>query len=178
MDFVEFVKIPRLSRECVITEKIDGTNAVIYIGQDGEFLVGSRKRWITPEDDNFGFARWAYEHKDELLDLGPGWHHGEWWGAGIQRRYGLSEKRWSLFHTSMWSVETPPPACCHVVPVLFRGLFTTGQVQISLESLQAEGSIAAPGFMQPEGMVIYHTAANMYFKKTIFKDESPKGANS
>jgi hypothetical protein len=41
-EFVEFKKIPRLSRECVVTEKIDGTNGVIYIGEGGEFLVGSR----------------------------------------------------------------------------------------------------------------------------------------
>lgn len=70
MDFVEFAKIPRLSRECIVTEKIDGTNGVVYIGEDGEFLVGSRSRWITPEQDNHGFARWAYEHKDELMKLG------------------------------------------------------------------------------------------------------------
>jgi len=46
MEFVSFPKIARLSRECVITEKIDGTNASIYIGNDGNenpvFLTGSR----------------------------------------------------------------------------------------------------------------------------------------
>lgn len=56
-EFVPFQKIGRLSRGCTITEKIDGTNASIYIGEDGEFLTGSRTRWITPEDDNYGFAR-------------------------------------------------------------------------------------------------------------------------
>jgi hypothetical protein len=71
-EFREFQKIPRLSRECIITEKIDGTNGCIYIGEDGEFLVGSRTRWITPEQDNFGFATWAMAHRDELLTLGPG----------------------------------------------------------------------------------------------------------
>ena len=30
-EFVPFPKIPRLYKECVITEKIDGTNGVIYI---------------------------------------------------------------------------------------------------------------------------------------------------
>ena len=29
--------------------------------------------------------------------------------------------------------------------------------------------------MKPEGVVIYHKAANMMFKKTIEKDEEPKG---
>lgn len=65
-EFVPFKKIGRLSRMCTITEKIDGTNASVFIGEDGEFLTGSRTRWITPEDDNYGFAKWAQTHKDEL----------------------------------------------------------------------------------------------------------------
>jgi len=85
MEFVKFGKIARLSRTVVITEKIDGTNGLIAIGEDGEFQVGSRNRWIAPENDNMGFARWAYENKDELMGLGAGFHYGEWWGQGIQR---------------------------------------------------------------------------------------------
>ena len=94
MEFTEFPKIARLSRECTITEKIDGTNGSIYIGENGEFLIGSRTQWITPERDNHGFARWCMEHKEELFKLGIGHHFGEWWGSGIQRGYGLTEKRW------------------------------------------------------------------------------------
>ena len=174
-EFTQFTKIPRLSRECVITEKIDGTNACIYIGEDGEFLAGSRTRWITPEDDNFGFARWAYEHKDELMKLGIGRHFGEWWGSGIQRNYGLKEKRWSLFNTSIWGDDAVRPACCGVVPVLYRGPFTTEIVAETLAALARDGSAASPGFPKPEGVVIYHVAAGCYFKKTIEKDEEPKG---
>jgi hypothetical protein len=171
-DFIEFQKIPRLSREVTITEKIDGTCSVVYIGEDGEFLVGSRTRWITPENDNYGFARWAMEHKDELMQLGPGRHFGEWWGQGIQRKYGMTEKRFSLFNTHKWG-ETRPD-CCRVVPVLYTGIFDTNIINAMLTQLQMTGSIAAPGFMQPEGIVIYHTAANMYFKKTIEKDAEHK----
>ena len=176
-EFLEFRKIPRLSRECVITEKIDGTNGCIYIGEDGEFLVGSRSRWITPEADNHGFARWAYEHKDELLGLGIGRHHGEWWGCGIQRNYGMKEKRFSLFNVSIWGDDAIRPACCHVVPVLFRGLFDTYVVDRCIEKLVAQGSIASPGFHKPEGIVVYHVAAGAYFKKTIEKDAERKGQN-
>ena len=86
--FTEFQKIPRLSRDMVITEKIDGTNSCICITEDGEFLTGSRHKWITPENDNYGFSRWAHEHKDELMKLGVGVHYGEWWGSGIQRVMG------------------------------------------------------------------------------------------
>lgn len=174
MEFQTFTKIARLSREIVVTEKIDGTNGLIAIGEDGEFQVGSRNQWITPEKDNAGFARWAYEHKDELMALGVGFHYGEWWGQGIQRGYGLKEKRFSLFNTSRWSDDTVRPACCHVVPVLYTGMFDTTKIEAVLEHLSYYGSIAAPGFMKPEGVVIYHTAGNLYFKKTIEGDESPK----
>ena len=174
MEFQTFTKIARLSREIVVTEKIDGTNGLIAIGEDGEFQVGSRNQWITPEKDNAGFARWAYEHKDELMALGVGFHYGEWWGQGIQRGYGLKEKRFSLFNTSRWSDNTVRPACCHVVPVLYTGMFDTTKIEAVLEHLSYYGSIAAPGFMKPEGVVIYHTAGNFYFKKTIEGDESPK----
>ena len=173
IEFQPFQKIPRLSRECVITEKIDGTNASIYIGEDGEFLTGSRTRWITPDDDNFGFSRWAHEHKDELMQLGVGHHYGEWWGQGIQRKYGLDEKRFSLFNRSRWGNERPE--CCHVVPALYAGEFTTVMVNEALQTLAEVGSFAAQGFMKPEGIIVYHVAANSYFKKTIEKDEEYKG---
>ena len=93
----------RLSRECIITEKLDGTNAQICITEAGDFLVGSRTRWITPEYDNFGFARWAHENRDDLMTLGVGKHFGEWWGMGIQRNYGLTERRFSLFNVTRWA---------------------------------------------------------------------------
>ena len=180
-DFQYFAKIARLSRIMTITEKIDGTNGQIFIGQDGEFLVGSRSRWLTPEADNFGFARWANEHKDELLQLGPGRHFGEWWGAGIQRKYGQTEKHWSLFNTSIWledfDNEKPLcPPCCRVVPVLYRGIFDTASITETLGRLTAHGSYAAP-FMDPEGVVIYHEAAGVMFKKTFKNDEGGKGAD-
>jgi hypothetical protein len=176
-EFESFTKIARLSREMVITEKIDGTNGCIYIGEDGEFLVGSRTRWITPDCDNHGFARWAYFHKDELMiGLGPGRHYGEWWGSGIQRGYDLpkGEKRFSLFNTRRWD-DVTCPSCCNVVPILYEGLFETDTILHNLTVLKFKGSIASPGFMKPEGVVIYHRAANMMFKKTIEKDEEPKG---
>lgn len=175
IEFPPMPKIARLSRNCVVTEKIDGTNASIYISDTGEFLVGSRTRWITPQDDNHGFARWAYEYRSDLMNLGPGHHFGEWWGLGIQRGYGLKEKRFSLFNTARWSDASIRPACCSVVPVLYEGIFDTQAIWIALDVLRAGGSIAAPNFMKPEGVVIYHEAARQYFKKTIEKDESPKG---
>lgn len=190
MEFESFAKIARLSRECTITEKIDGTNAQIVVEaldsimpepgatwQSGTtaIFVGSRNRWITPTDDNFGFARWVADHGEELVaGLGFGRHFGEWWGAGIGRRYGLQEKRFSLFNVGKWTEETKP-ACCHVVPTLYNGIFDSGIVAEKLADLRMGGSTAAPGFMNPEGVIIYHHAANLYFKKTLDKDDEWKG---
>jgi len=190
--FAEFPKMARLSRECIITEKIDGTNAQILITGDGKMLVGSRTRWITPEQDNFGFASWVAEHKDELMTLGVGRHFGEWWGCGIQRKYGLSEKRFSLFNVSRWCLngKSPKliptadprvekhqeilPPCVGLVPVLYRGIFSTEACDRAISELRKNGSVAAPGFMKPEGIVVFHVAGNVGFKKTLDRDDIPK----
>lgn len=168
-EFEAMQKIARLSRTCTVTEKIDGTNGSIYISDDAtEFLVGSRTRWVTPADDNYGFARWANEHKEELLQLGPGHHFGEWWGCGIQRKYNQSVKRFSLFNTDRW--KEVRPTCCDLVPVLYQGPFETPAIEAALELLRTAGSVAAPGFMKPEGIVVYHHAARQLFKKTVDGD--------
>ena len=175
MDFVGFRKIPRLSRDIVITEKLDGTNAQIYIPEDldpAKVRIGSRNRWIHLDDDNYGFAKWVYDNLEELMGLGKGHHFGEWWGQGIQRNYGLKEKRFSLFNSSLLEI----PSCCSKVPILYVGAFDTNEINKCLEELANNGSYAAPGFMKPEGVCIYHTASGSYFKKTIVDDNKPKGA--
>lgn len=170
---VEFRKIPRLLREVVVTEKIDGTNGQIAVELDGTVRAGSKNRWLTLDADNFGFARWVKEHEDVLREkLGVGRHHGEWWGPGIQRGYGLREKRFSLFNTSQWSGVQPPLYC---VPVLWSGIFSTIMIEGALVDLRHCGSAASPGFMRPEGVVIYHVAGNVYFKQSLVDDEAPKG---
>lgn len=175
MKFSPFPKIARLSREMVITEKLDGTNASIFLGENGEFLTASRTRWITPQDDNFGFAAWAHDNKNELLRLGPGHHFGEWWGRGIQRNYGQKERHFSLFNVHRWADPEARPACCQVVPQLCRVLFSSSVIENVMLLLKENGSAAAPGFMNPEGVMIYHTAARTMFKKTFDHDEEGKG---
>lgn len=206
IQFKEFPKMGRFSRDFIITEKIDGTNGSVFIqhialepliddgrgnminipdphiistSEDGFYTmrVGSRTKWITPFDDNYGFGNWCKTNANDLFKLGEGHHFGEWWGSGIQRGYGLQkgEKRFSLFNTVRWNTEEKPE-CCHVVPILTSGNFNTININVenSLNTLKENGSIAAPGFMKPEGIVIFHLAANIGFKKTIEKDESPK----
>ena len=197
--FEPFAKISRLSRPIIITEKLDGSNGQLNIQSHAEYeaendelygkgnagdepgiitrdfiiRVGSRKRWLGPakKEDHFGFFKWAHENCDELVTLGSGRHYGEWWGQGIQRKYGLDEKRFSLFNTHRWNAETKPE-CCHVVPIIATGPhFDTLVISHALNILSSEGSHAAPGFMYPEGVVIYHAHGNVLMKKTFKGDE-------
>ena len=189
----------RLSRQIHISEKLDGTNSSVFIqnkileeGENpeiiaiiGEFTIraGSRTRWISPQDDNYGFANWVKKNAEELSGLGEGHHFGEWWGNGIQRGYNLpkGEKRFSLFNTTRWKINNfeekdfqKPPKCCTIVPELYVGDFDTQKIQEVLNNLIINGSYASPGFMNPEGIVVLHTAGNIAFKKTCQKDELHK----
>jgi len=172
--FESFGKIARFARDIVITEKIDGTNAQVMITEDGDVLAGSRNRWLTFSSDNYGFARWVEWYKEDLLKLGPGRHFGEWWGQGINRGYGLKEKRFSLFNTARWSASDVRPECCHVVPLLYRGPFAEWAVYESVDFLKKHGSQAAD-FPNPEGIIIFHTAGNHLYKMTLENDDKPKG---
>lgn len=190
--FAEWPKTARLFRDITITEKIDGTNAAIvvrslapqqycpddakYASADGQFyalFAQSRKRIVTPQADNYGFARWVWDNASDLASLlGPGVHYGEWWGSGIQRRYGLDEKRFSLFNTDKWK-HLPPdePAvvdsvCVSAVPVLYRGPFSEAAIWRAVDDLRTDGSVAAPGFADPEGVCVYHHALRKVLKVT------------
>lgn len=186
MEFVAFPKLSRYNRDIIITEKIDGTNAQVSITEDGQVFAGSRNRWLTVDKDNMGFAKWVEDNKDDLMQLGPGRHFGEWWGQGIQRGYGLKEKRFSLFNVSRWNDETKPK-CCHVVPILYSGPWVvpgtnnaiihkgTGiAVKDVFELLAMNGSYAVPGYMKPEGIVVFHTAGLHGYKITFEHDATGK----
>jgi hypothetical protein len=151
----------------------------------------SRKRLISPATDNHNFAHWVWEYADQLVAvLGEGLHYGEWWGSGIQRGYGLEngDKRFSLFHTKRWGEygESIVPGL-GVVPVLYEGPFLADPYANRygdwvappwiecLDDLAEYGSVASKGFMDPEGVIVFHHAANHCFKVTINGDEAPKG---
>lgn len=175
--FTAWGKTPRLFRDIVVSEKIDGTNAAIHIGEDGEVTAQSRTRIVTPEKDNHGFARWAHENGAVLaLLLGPGLHFGEWWGQGVQRGYGLTEKRFSLFNTHRHKDVHVRigGALVSTVPVLYHGPFRDGEIRHWLTHLAEFGSVAAPGFPTPEGVCVYHAASRQIFKATLDGNDAGK----
>lgn len=194
MDFQAFPKIPRLNRDCVITEKIDGTNGQIWIvpttdvgfaalaqhsivSGESRLFAGSRSRYLTDKEDNHGFYKWVAEHREELVtQLGYGQHFGEWWGAGIGKRYPGAPKQFSLFNTSRWvpAKEQGLLNVCDVVPVLYEGQFSTSMCNEYVQIQREQGSLVWPG-AKAEGIVVFHKAAGRLFKVTCEKDESPKG---
>jgi hypothetical protein len=194
IDFKPWPKIGRLNKAMMtITEKVDGTNAQINIHPDYEsgvhtiIRVGSRNRelgWIKVNNlgeymdcrrdgDNFGFFAWCVEHCSELLKLGNGRHYGEWWGQGIQIGYGQEGRFFSLFNARRWTAAyeamkagyaTDFPSCCSVVPILKVHAFDPKVIDDVLYSLRETGSIAAPGWMEPEGIIV--EAFDSLFKLT------------
>lgn len=178
IEFEEFPKISRWSRDIVITEKLDGTNACVIITADGEIGAQSRTRLITPDDDNYGFAKWVHDNKQTLIeDLGEGRHFGEWWGKGIQRGYNMDRRCFSLFNTVRWLEKSSSfkTENLRVVPEMYNDIFSDEHVYHCLARLAEGGSEAAKGFMRPEGIVIFHTHSRTMFKKTLEKDEKGKG---
>lgn len=160
---------------------LQGVSAMA-VHEDKVYWVGaqSRKRLIVPGDDNFGFAAWVAKNAEQLVAaLGPGRHFGEWWGSGIQRGYGLSkgEKRFSLFNTERYAhVAEITGGLIDIVPELYRGPLNDNALWWVKRGLEVNGSVAAPGFMDPEGFIIFHTAARQVFKVLLEGDDTHKGA--
>lgn len=213
MEFQAWGKTPRLNKEAVYTEKIDGTNACVVIeavdpavedysdvdfdsdttldvvwpdNDNFEFAIGaqSRTRMLTRKEDNFGFAKWVQENSVDLVKvLGVGTHFGEWWGHGIQRGYGLGkgDRRFSLFNTRRWEGQEEELSRVYglgYVPVLEKSQFDTETASLLVQGLRRRGSQAAPGFMRPEGVCVFHIAAQTVFKTFLENDQIPKGAQS
>jgi RNA ligase len=205
VEFRPWPKIPRLNREITITEKIDGTNACIIVlpyNEDEHYdqfyqkrellglvatgpttvaVVGaqSRTRLIQPgkTTDNYGFAQWVQDNAVALVEtLGLGYHYGEWWGQGIQRNYGQTEKHFSLFNHHRWGYEDLSAVPnLDTVPLLYKGRYHGESVDLVLDLLREIGSVAKPGWMKPEGVVVWHSQSKQYYKVLLKGDDVPKG---
>lgn len=148
----------------------------------------SRNRMITPDGDNHGFARWVRENQVALyVALGEGYHYGEWWGLGINRGYGQKQvkgsknpaegKHFTLFNPDRYrDLDSSGIANLNTVPVLYEGdavIDGVDMVEVTMRWLKVEGSRApgAEGYDNPEGVVVFHTAARQLYKVTYEYDE-------
>jgi hypothetical protein len=197
IEFKAWPKTPRLNNDMIVTEKVDGTNGCIvilpwtegvsdyldsdevlnYVSYEGQgYIVGaqSRNRLVTVEKDNAGFAAWVRENSGELvIALGEGYHYGEWWGYKINRGYGLQagDRRFSLFNVGRYGpLDLSAVPGLKTVPLLYQGLFDTDVAMSYYDYLMDTGSFARPGYHDPEGIIVYHTASKQVYKVT----EGPK----
>ena len=142
----------------------------------------SRNRLIRPgkDTDNAGFAGWVASNAAQLFaNLNQGLHFGEWWGAGIQRGYGLSngDKRFSLFNTHAHKgIYERSEGLLRTVPVLYQGPNQGVRVEEAMQYLKEYGSEAESGFANPEGICVYHSASKTTQKVTFEYDDQGKWA--
>ena len=178
--FKEWPKIVRLSKSvCIVTEKIDGTNAAFHVVDGKVVAVQSRNRFIQPGRDNYGFAAWVHENAETLVaDLGDGVHFGEWWGAGIgPRGYTQSERFFSLFNAARFTAQAPyfTTPRLRVVPILAQGPTAEQPWVSAMTFLREVGSVAMPGHRNPEGLVVCVRDANHLWKILCENDNLHKG---
>jgi hypothetical protein len=183
LDNVEHYAHDTANGECIEFSEADAPNVLAVVNGYVVFAQ-SRTRLIRPGADNFGFAAWVQANAGALVEiLGQGVHYGEWWGSKIQRGYGLTngEKRFSLFNPyKQGAIDAAFEHGVYVrglgtVPLIYQGTFSTAAADAAVESLREHGSRAMPGYMNPEGIVVYHMAAGTGFKVLLEHDELPKG---
>lgn len=144
-EFKAWGSTKRENKSKTITEKINGTNACV-VAQNGKVTAQSRNRIITPDDDNFGFAKWVYDNAGALIDtLGWGYHYGEWYGEGIQKNpLGIEGKRFALFHATKYTeangFELSKVDGLETVPLLHHGQCDVYTIPGIMQDLQTYGT--------------------------------------
>jgi hypothetical protein len=196
--FQRFASLTRFSHDWAITEKLDGTNACVLIApiDDPEINHGlatarigdtfvfcqSRNNVITPDKDNAGFARFVKDNAEALVGiLGEGRHFGEWVGKGVQKRhYDLTGKVFALFNTNRWLDINELNGQLRCAPLLAEGYMGEPGNEFAniMAALKEHGSLFAPGYMDPEGIVMRHGPSGTLFKKTFDYDEQGKWAEN
>jgi hypothetical protein len=102
------------------TPKLHGTNSSVCYNSNGDLWAQSRTKIITPENDNYGFAKFVEDNRNDFLtymdvlseDLGLSSGetlvlYGEWAGKGIQSGVAISEldKFFCIFEHCVFSEE-------------------------------------------------------------------------
>lgn len=164
-DIESFKNFPKLipdGEEVYVTEKIHGANAR-YLWADDRFYIGSRNRWIKPEDDTVwkaavdecpGILEWCKAFPETIL-------FGEIYGRVQSLTYGApNQVRFAGFaalNKSSWISQTQLflsllGAGVEHAPILYHGPFK----REALEALAEEDSVvaSAPKGHMREGVVV------------------------
>lgn len=82
-----------------IFPKIDGTNSSVWLDDDMQICAGSRKRELTPENDNAGFYEWVVKQDNIKQYLSEHMNHrlyGEWLVPHSLKTY--KDNAWRRFY--------------------------------------------------------------------------------
>lgn len=104
-------QIPLPTLEFTGTVKLHGTNAaIVFNPKTGEVGAQSRNSFITPENDNAGFAAWVKSNEYSLKKVFGKFNikenayiYGEWCGGNIQKGVGINglDKMFVVFNASV-----------------------------------------------------------------------------
>ncbi len=106
--FVKYMHVERFGTDevqgielgnCHIFPKIDGTNASVWLGADGQVNAGSRNRHLSLGADNAGFLAWAIQNEaiKSFLTANPHLRlYGEWLVPHSLNTY--REEAWRRFY--------------------------------------------------------------------------------
>lgn len=194
---VEFRKYQHLERygttetegieigECLIFPKIDGTNASIWLDDEGNVNAGSRARVLSVDNDNAGFCKFVIENENikKYLEKHPTHRlYGEWLVPHSLKTY--REDAWRKFYVfdvcldkGEDSVEYIPYDIYkplldefgieYIIPI---GRVTNGSYELFLNSLEKNFFLIKDGEGTGEGVVIKnYDFYNRYKRQTWAK---------
>jgi hypothetical protein len=108
MNFIKYQHIERFGTDevngieqgtCYVFPKIDGTNASVWLDDNGKVAAGSRNRTLSASEDNAGFYAWATTSKEiaACLEANPNHRlYGEWLVPHSLRTY--KDDAWRKFY--------------------------------------------------------------------------------
>ena len=156
-------------KDVLAVEKLDGTNVSIVVDNGQLTSIWNRTARIPffTKGKSFIIKGLLNSFERGYCDLPDGQHFGEWWGAGIGKRYPGAPKVFSLFNTTRWQVLKDQGflTVCDVVPTLYEGRFDTHICDKVVADLIITGSRVWPD-AKSEGIVVFHKAAGSLFKVT------------
>lgn len=99
---------------CHVFPKLDGTNASVWLDENGEIQAGSRKRHLSLDHDNAGFYAWVKQQSNILEYLKENPTHrlyGEWLVPHALKTY--REEAWRKFYVFDVSVDKEESEILH-----------------------------------------------------------------